>query len=158
MPAAINFLSGILHMAVPKAGVRLVKVLPPFKATSSDLVLVENMSSKTLPNSKMDCSNLLSMEIEENYKIEVMYASITILEEFHANYQDLPSCVEIFSPILKYLEAIPMNYYPKLVKDAHSGLLKSLRNSRDQQNISYIVMQAMKPKALKMFEPKIEQV
>lgn len=158
MPAAINFLSGILHMAVPKTGVKLIQVLPPFKKTSSDLVLVENLSSHTSFNTKMDCLNLLNMDIEESYKIDVLYASLEILEEFHANYKVLPSCVEIFSPILKYLEAIPMNYYPKLVKDAHAGLLNTLRNSIDQRNMPYIVMEAMKPKALKMFEPKIEDV
>lgn len=152
-------MSGILHMAIPKGGVKLIKVLPPFKATSSHLVLLENLSSNDSYILKMDCSNLLDLEIiEENYKIEVLYATIKALENFHTNYQELPSCVEIFNPVLKYLEAIPMDNYPKLVRKVQETFINILRNSRDQRKLPYIVMQTMKPKALKMLEPKIEAV
>lgn len=151
-------MSGILHMAIPKGGVKLIKVLPPFKATSSHLVLLENRSSNDSHIFKMDCTNLLDLDIEENYKIEVLYVTIKVLENFHANYQELPSCLEIFSPVSKYLEAIPMDNYPKLVRKAQETFLRILRNSRDQRKLPYIVMQTMKPKALKMLEPKIEAV
>lgn len=158
MPAVLNFLSGILHMAIPKRSIKLIKVQPPFKPTSSHLVLLDDLSCNDFNNLKMNCSNLLNSEIEENYKMEVLYACIKILEQFHTSYQDLPSCVEIFSPVLRYLEAIPMDKYPKLIKNAQETFLNNLRNSRDQQKLPYIVMQAMKPKALKMLEPKIEEV
>lgn len=158
MPAAINFLSGILHMAIPKTGVKLIKVLPPFKAVSSHLVVVEDFSSIVFDDSKISCSNLLSLEIDESFKVEVFCTSIKILEEFHSHYEDLPSCVEIFSSVLRYLEAIPMDKYPEIARKLHSRFLNTLRNSRDHRSLPYLVSKPKKPKALKMLEPKFEQM
>lgn len=145
-------------MAIPKTGVKLIKVLPPFKKTSSLLVLTKNFSSGYSDQLRLEYSYLLNMDMEESYKIRVLYASLKILEEFHTHFKDLPSCVEIFSPVLKYLEAIPMNYYPELVKNSHEHLFKVLKSSIDQRKLPFIVMQVMKPKALRMYEPKIEEV
>lgn len=158
MPAVINFLSGILHMAVPKQGVKLMKVLPPFQAISSHLVLVDNFSSVSPNDLTMNCSELLGLDINEFFKVKVLYTCIRILEEFQSYYKDLPSSVEIFCSISRYLEAIPMNKYPKVVSNLHNRFLNVLKNSREQQQLHYIVMQAMKPKALKMLDPKIVEV
>lgn len=158
MPAAINFISGILHMAIPKRGVKLIKVLPPFQAISSHLVLVDNCSSIVLKDFKMDCSEMLGLNIEELFKIKVLYICIRFLEEFHSHYEELPSSVEIFSPVLRYLENIPLTKYPKTVENLHNKVLNLLKTSRDQKKLPHIVMAAIKPKALKMLEPKIVEM
>lgn len=145
-------------MAIPKIGVKIVKVLPPFKAISCLLVLLENFSSAENKNVKMNFSDLLNAEIEEKFKIKVLFVTIKLLNEFHAHLQTLPSCVEIFSTVLAYLKAIPMDNYPKLVRDAHAGLVNILNESKEHRKTAYLVMQAMKPKALRMLEPKIEEM
>lgn len=158
IPAAINFLSGVLHMAIPKTGVKLIKVLKPFQAISTQLVLVENFSSVIFNDLKMNCSDLLGLDIEEFFKVKVLYTCIKILEEFQFHYKDLPSSVVIFNPILRYLEDIPMDKYPNVVSNIQIQVLNLLKNSRDHNKLHYIVMQAMKPKALKMLEPRIVEV
>lgn len=145
-------------MAIPKTGVRLIKVLPPFKATSTDLVLVENLSSNYQQDIKLNTSSLLNKNIAESYKINVLYATLKLLEEFHMHFKECPSHVEIFCPVFKYIEAIPMEKYPELVQNTHENLVRVLKNSRDEQKLPYMVMKASKPKALRMLEPKIVEV
>lgn len=158
LPASINFLSGVLHQAIPKTGVKLIKVLPPFKATSSLLLLVENLSSYSQDDLKMDCSTLISRNLDEMNKIKMLYASLNILEGFHNLLKDLPSSVEIFGSTLSYLKSIDMGYYPDIVKNTHSRIVKKLEDSKDELKLPFIVMRAMKPKALRMLEPKIVEV
>ncbi|KAJ8934163.1 hypothetical protein NQ314_013545 [Rhamnusium bicolor] len=140
LPAAINFLSGILHMAVPKTGVKLLKVLPPFKSTSSLLVLVENYSLESFKSLQMDSTDLLENEIKEEYKIRVLYNTLKLLEDFYYNIKELSSSSEIFERPLRYLELIPTLNYPKEVQNY------------------YIAMETKKPKALRLYEPKIEEI
>lgn len=118
----------------------------------------ENLCCENVENLKMDFSSLLNSDINEHDKITILYVTLKILEEFHTYFHNLPSCVEIFSPVFKYLEAISMDNYPALVRDAHRDLLNILKSSRDERKLHYIVMRALKPKALRMLEPKIEEV
>ncbi|KAJ8917757.1 hypothetical protein NQ315_005208 [Exocentrus adspersus] len=157
LPAVINFLSGVLHMAIPKTGVKLVKVLNPFKATASSLVLLENYSLESFKSLKLDSKDLINDDIEEEYKVRVLYTTLKLLEEFYNNLKELSSSNEVFGQVLRYLEMIPTNSYPKEVKTSLEVLTKTLRDSKNK-TLKYIVMQAKKPKALRLYEPKIEPV
>lgn len=146
-------------MVIPKAGVKLMRVLPPFKNTSSQLVLMENLSNQeTSGNLKMDCSCLLNKDIDDNFKVRVLFTTLNLLGEFHIHLQNLPSSVEIFNPVLKYLEDVPINKYPESVKNIYYKLQRVLNESKAQRKLEYLVMPTMKPKALRLYEPKIEEV
>lgn len=157
MPATLNFLCGMLYQAIPRNGMKFLKPPPPF-STSYLLVVAKNIEkSEKFESLKMDFSNMLSTDIEEAFKIQILYANLKILGEFYTHLENLPSSVEIFNPALTFLEAIPIANYPELVRSTHEHCISLFKNGRALKQITYIVMQAMKPKALRMLEPKIEK-
>ncbi|CAG9817556.1 unnamed protein product [Phaedon cochleariae] len=162
LPGVINFLAGLLHMAIPKTGVKLVKVPPPFKSTSTLLVLLENLSLSFSDSSEkcfqMKNTDLLSTEIDEEFKVRALHTAIGLSEEFYRHFEKLPSNVEIFSPIQKYLELVPALNYPRKVANGMENLSNCLNKTKSERILNYIVMEATRPKALRLYEPKIEPV
>lgn len=157
LPAAVNFLGGIFHMAIPKTSVRILKVLPPFKSLSSDLVLTTNCSSMEITD-KLPISSLVEKELTDHYKILVIYITLKLLRDFIENLKNLLSNVEIFSVVEKYVHQIPMEFYPKEVKAAHKEVCASLTKLESERKLQYLIMEDKKPKALRLYEPKIVEV
>ncbi|XP_018579917.1 nucleolar protein 14 homolog [Anoplophora glabripennis] len=158
LPAVIIFLTGILHMAVPKSKPKLIKILPPFKATASDLVLLENYSLGSFKSLHLDSKDLVNDDISEEYKVRVLYVALKLLEEFYNNLKELSSSIEIFNPVLRYLDMIPTCNYPREIKTCLEDLTNTLRNGKVNKKLNYIIMAAERPKALRLYEPKIEEV
>nr|CAI5837325.1 unnamed protein product [Callosobruchus analis] len=158
LPAAINYLSGILHMAIPKSGVKLIKVLPPFKSTCSDLVLLGNHSLDLCEDLKMNVTDLFCTSYDDLYKIRILHNAVKALTEFHNNLETLPSCCEIFEPVLRYLELIPLQNYPVIVQTVVQDLILTLQKQKENRQLQKIVREAERPKALRLYEPKIVEV
>ncbi|VEN44312.1 unnamed protein product [Callosobruchus maculatus] len=158
LPATINYLSGILHMAIPKSGVKLIKVSRPFKSTCSDLVLLENHSLDLCEDLKMNVTDLFCTRYDEQYKIRIFHNAVKALSEFHNNLEGLPSCCEIFEPVLRYLELIPLQNYPVIVQTIAQDLILTLQKQKENRQLRKIVREAERPKALRLYEPKIVEV
>lgn len=144
-------------MAIPKSGVRLIKVLPPFRSTSSALVLYKNCSSVCM-SLKLEASDLTETEISEDFKIRALYTSLKLLQEFKSNFSDYSSQYEIFENIIHYLEQLPVSNYPIEVQNEIKKVLDNLKQTKEERKLDYIVMAAKKPKALRLYEPNIEKV
>ncbi|KAF2903270.1 hypothetical protein ILUMI_02919 [Ignelater luminosus] len=157
LPAAVSFLAGILHMTIPKSGVRLIKVLPPFRSTSSALVLYKNCSSVCM-SLKLEISDLTEIEISEDFKIRALYTTLKLLQEFKLIFSDYSSRCEIFENVTHYLEQIPVSNYPIEVQNEMKKLSDSLEKTKQERKLDYIVMEAKKPKALRLYEPNIQKV
>ncbi|XP_060529422.1 nucleolar protein 14 homolog [Cylas formicarius] len=157
LPAAINFLTGILHMSIPKNGVQLIKVPPPFKPVYSQLVLLRDCS-KIKPSSKLNPTILIDPEINDEFKINILYRTLQLLREFFEKYKTLPSCLEIFALVENFLKKIPLEYYPNEVINQHEQLGMSLNELRKNRRLNYVKLAEKKPKALRLYEPKIEEV
>ncbi|KAJ8941561.1 hypothetical protein NQ318_011520 [Aromia moschata] len=56
------------------------------------------------------------------------------------------------------MEMIPTSKYPKEIKTAVEDFVNLLDEDRLKRKLDYIVMEAKKPKALRLYEPKIEEV
>ncbi|KAJ8985040.1 hypothetical protein NQ317_016951 [Molorchus minor] len=158
LPAVVNFLSGLLHMAIPKSGVRLFKIIPPFKSTSSLLVLLKDYNSESFNSYSLDSRDLLNNEIEEDYKVRVLYNSLKLLQNFYSNFAELSSRIEIFNLPEKFLNKIPTTNYPKEVKELMEDFRKTLKQGKTDCKLEYVFMEAKKPKALRLYEPKIQEV
>lgn len=156
LPAAINFLAGILHLAIPKTGVKLIRVLPPFKATLSLLSLTKEMREEV--SLKLELTDLLNRPTDDSFKVRSLFVTLQLLNDFHKNLSHLPSLVEIYEPIFKYLNLIPKQNYPERVQKEFENLIEVLQNSVANRTLEYIVMEKKRPKALKLYEPKIEPV
>lgn len=155
LAAAINFLAGILHNAVPKRGVQLLKILPPFKPTQSLLVLADDIEFNS-PLLKLDVTDLLNKEIDNSFQIRSLYVAVTQLKDFCNNLEKIPSSLEIFGYAINYLKLIPNDRYPLTLKTKIQDVLDTFQKSQNSRVLQYIVMEKKRPKALKLYEPKIE--
>ncbi|KAL1494774.1 hypothetical protein ABEB36_010319 [Hypothenemus hampei] len=158
LPLTIVYLAGILHMAIPKTSVKLIKICPPFKPLASDLVLTSDKTSLSTLNSKLNVSYLIQSEVTDEFKIVALLLTLRLLNDFIENLKDLPSSVEIFEPINKFLIQIPMEFYPKLVRDEYKRVCDSLEKLQSERKLEYLVLEAKKPKALRLYEPKIVEI
>lgn len=144
-------------MAIPKVGVKLIKVNPPFQATSNLLVLF-NDCRKNNTDLKMQICDLIKEEIDDSFKVRAIYTSLKLIEEFHNNFATIPSNVEIFSDINAYLELLPTRNYPKIVVEQYETVSRQLKTNINERKLEYVVMAALKPKALRLYEPKIVEM
>lgn len=158
MPSTIIYLTGIIHMAVPKLGVKLIKVLRPFKSNSAALVLPEK-TTENIDNFKM-CANdfTCDKEIDDEFKVRVLYSSLKLTAELYENWSNLSTHVVIFEPFFNLLKQIQKDNYPEKIQDEIVHLQSIYSNSKENQSIEYIVYEKRKPKALRLYEPNIQKV
>uniref|UniRef100_A0AAR5P094 Nucleolar protein 14 n=2 Tax=Dendroctonus ponderosae TaxID=77166 RepID=A0AAR5P094_DENPD len=157
LPAVINYICGILHMAIPKTGVKLIKILPPFKSISSHFVVCRKFSGEKL-SGKHKVSNLVQLEINDEFKVSTLFLSLKILNDFIDQLKNLPSSIKMFTEPEKFVREIPMDLYPEIVKDVYQKLCNSFAELKAEHKMPYLVIEAKKPKALRLYEPKIVQV
>lgn len=148
---------GILHMGVPKLGVKLVKIIPPFKPNSTALVLSKK-HTKCNAELKMNARDFVEEEIDEDFKIRTIYTVLKIAQELHENWNELPSQLEIFEPFLKLLDMIPEQNYPSEIQTEMNKAKNIILERKKSKKIEYVVMEKKKPKALRLYEPNIEKV
>lgn len=153
----MNYLCGILHMCVPKTGIKLMKIPPPFKSSSNALVLFNNWNESNV-KLNMDFAYLLNGEIEDECKIRTLYQVLCVCEELLTNFEDLQSNYEIFSLFVNYLNMIPMNNYPEELRTKVVMLKDKFSFLKNNRSLQYLVMTKQKPKALRLYEPNIEKV
>ncbi|KAB0794544.1 hypothetical protein PPYR_11383 [Photinus pyralis] len=155
LPSATKFLAGVLHMAIPKPCVKQIKVLPPFRSISSHLVLTKRTT--TLTTTKLELTDLTELDISEDFKQRSLQVALQLVSEFNENFHELSSNCEIFSPIEEYLGQIPTANYTPDLRQLLGEILDKLKSNHDKK-LYYIVMQASKPKALRLYEPNIQKV
>ena len=84
-------------------------------------------------------------------------SAVILLEQYSSVYCDYPSCKEIFSPIKCQCGKLPVENYPNSLRKQIKRLTDNISEKMDLKR-KPLVMQKKKPPALKMFEPRIEEV
>ncbi|XP_047352616.1 nucleolar protein 14 homolog [Vespa velutina] len=161
-PSAINFLRGIIYMATPKLLIKGIKVIPPFKSIgeSSNLLIIDQEKTDLEMNLNtviMKAYDLVNEDIDNDYRIRVLFTAINLINEFKNHLQELESAYSIFEPIIKLLKENPCNGYPSTLKEhiKHlNGELIDLKNKK----LEYIIREKKRPKPLRQYEPHIERV
>ncbi|KAK4875209.1 hypothetical protein RN001_011631 [Aquatica leii] len=156
LPSAINFLAGLLHMAIPKNTVQRIRVLPPFKSTSNSLALYRKESTLKM-SLKLEPTDLIETEITDDFKVRVLYNALKIISEFNYNFKEFASNREIFALIVKYLELIPIDHYNDNMQEEMKNLLSSLKATTEKK-LFYLMAEVKRPKALRLYEPNIQKV
>lgn len=140
-------------MAIPKR-IKLLKIIHPFKHTSNLLVV----DARTRTNFfKMNCSDLLDTEIDNDFRVRSLATAVKMLQEFNRNFKEIPSRCEIFAVVYDYLKLLPETY-PKAVLEEIKLLQKQLEEDRNNRKLEYIIMEKKKPKPLRLYEPNIQKV
>ncbi|XP_046609585.1 nucleolar protein 14 [Neodiprion virginianus] len=161
-PSVINFLRGVIHMSTPKPSVQVIKTIPPFKCIGelSNLLVVDTDQTKFKINPEsnlMLATDLNENEIDDNFKIRTFVTAVNLVSEFKTQLEELDAAYPIFEPIIKLLSINKMSNYPENVKQRVRCILKDLNTLKDKK-LEYITREKKKPKALRLYEPRIETV
>ncbi|XP_069679275.1 nucleolar protein 14 [Periplaneta americana] len=160
-PAAINFLHGVIEMAVPKSCVRMVSVVFPVHIIGRArnlLVLPEHSIDSYEETQLMNIDDLRGINSEKtNFNIRALHTAVKLLLEFCEHFWNVTSNYIIFNPVAITLKKLDVEKYPSvLIKDIQRLFAKV--EEKRQQKLEFLVLEKKKPKALRLYEPRIEEV
>ncbi|KAM4810152.1 nucleolar protein 14 [Rhinophrynus dorsalis] len=166
IPELINFLLGILHLAVPSKDSIGYTLVPPFKprGKNSELLLVRSKEDadtwvkKSLPLTAI-CGLKESSETEINhYKLTCVAVCLDLVRRCVDIYGSLPSFREIMCPITTLLrDHLPTNNYPQQLQDLQKDLLTEIERHGNKL-YKPLMFEKQMPIPMKMFTPKVMPV
>lgn len=162
LPAALNFLVGVIYVCVPKRPIQQIKVIPPFKSSgdgSSLLVLTNSEFAKVKNSSEgfLEAADLVRTEIDASFKVRALNSALRLTTDFLETLADNSSVKFLAEPIEHILERLDVEQYPAFVKSSYDKC-RTVINSINDKNLLYIVPGVKRPKALRMMEPKFERI
>lgn len=160
LPAAFNFLRGLLFLPIPTLPDHQIKVLKPMKphGPRSNL-LVLNKSEKINDSDcwKMLARHLINVNQDNDFKTRVLVTSIKLLEDFFNQAGDLTIQRTLFEPHLDLLKKIPKADYPESVAKQLAGTIDMMETTLKAKTFVPLVSENKKPKSLKLYEPAVEK-
>ncbi|XP_036385181.1 nucleolar protein 14 [Megalops cyprinoides] len=165
VPELINFLLGVLHLAVPDKRSLGYPVVPPFRAAgkSCDLLVLSNAeaaeswSRTPLPLSSVRGLKLQDEPERDRYRLSMLATCLDLVKRCASLYKSLPSFSPIFQPIRTLLtKHLAVESHPAQIKDLHREIVEILSGV----SVSHppLVFDKKKPIPLKLFTPKIVEV
>ena len=146
-------------MAVPKMPTELLRVVHPIYISKAarNLLVIEETSAESHLEAGLMSINDLRGETNDHFKIRALHTSVKLAQEFCENLKYKPSSHQIFAPVLNTINKLDLQRYPPYVVDSVKSLVCSIE-ALSQQKLQYLVAEKKKPKALRLYEPKIERV
>lgn len=160
LPAAINFLTGVLYLCVPKRPIQQMKVIPPFKSSgnaNSLLVLSAKAKKLKFENHLLSAKDLLVTEIDEAFKVRALKSTLLLTNDLLEQQMDNTSVKFLLIPIENFVNQIQFNQYPSFVAESVESF-KSLVSKINDNLLTYLMPAMKKPKALRQLEPKFERI
>ena len=165
LPAALNFLNGVIYLCVRKRPIQQLKVIPPFKSVgiqNSLLVLSGEESPEVLTrmckNDKLlRSTDLVDTSIDESFKVRALHTTLLMACNALEMLVENTGAKFFAAPLENIIGRLDCTEYPGFIKEAVTKCQK-LIDSIGDQNLSYLVPGVKKPKQLRMLEPKIERI
>ncbi|XP_041042478.1 nucleolar protein 14 isoform X2 [Carcharodon carcharias] len=165
IPEVINFLLGILYMAIPSKGTMGYTLVPPFKPSgkSSDLLVVkdkkaaESWEMKPLPMSSLQGVKQQDELQTANFRFSCIALCFNLCKRCSSLYRSLPAFQEIIRPLEIILTShLPVNDYPVQLQELYHEVLQEVQD----RPACYcpLKFEKKKPVPLKLFTPKIVEV
>ncbi|KAL6470624.1 hypothetical protein MHYP_G00217430 [Metynnis hypsauchen] len=164
-PELINFLMGLLHMAVPADTCTGYSVVPPFKqqGKASKLLLLSDTEAsnswirKAIPLTSVHRVTASTDLEKDHYRLSVLHTCLDLVKRCTLLYRDLPSYDQIFQPVRTLLaKHLPVQSYPSSLQELHREILEAIPETHSKR--APLVFDKKKPIPLKLLEPKIVEV
>lgn len=166
LPELLNFLCGILHLAVPDKTSIGYSVVPPFrwkgKHTELLLLLSAPQSSATWTNHALPLALTQHLELTDHlhmdhHRLTCLSTCLDLVKRCCLLYKDSDSFTVIFQPIKTLLsEHLPLQTHPEVLQELKTEILAAIEGTPRSQNP--LVFAKQKPIPLRMFTPKIVEV
>ncbi|XP_062867810.1 nucleolar protein 14 [Trichomycterus rosablanca] len=162
-PELINFLLGLLHLAVPSHTCTDYTLVPPFRQQSkcAELLLVcDGESAHSWKRKHIPLTSVPTTQTplkSDHYRLSMVYVCLDLVKRLTQLYRQLPSYHHIFHPIRALLtKHLPVTRYPAALQELHREILEALSETVSQH--APLVFDKKKPIPLKLLEPKLVQV
>lgn len=158
LPAALNFLAGVLYLAIRKRSVHRIKVVPPFKSSgdTSSLLVLKKPSAFDGKDYRLMATDFSDEPIDNSFKIRALNTAVMLTQKAFSNL-DKSGLQLLVEPFTKFLDKIDLNNYPQACKANVSSLLK-LFDAINSEPLAYLVPEMKRPKTLRQLEPKYERI
>ncbi|XP_026494525.2 nucleolar protein 14 [Vanessa tameamea] len=159
VPAAVNFLRGVIFLCANTCVLNPVQVVPPFRLhKSAKILILERDCSKMTAERKMAAKDLAATEIDDSLKIRCLLTAMLMLKEFFDNYIEIEALEAIFEPHIQLLRRVDLDLYPKKVSKKISEVLTYMKQTLEVKTYTQMSREKVKPKALRLYEPDIQDV
>ncbi|XP_074848493.1 nucleolar protein 14 [Carettochelys insculpta] len=165
VPELINFLLGILHLAIPQKQTQGYTLVHPFRPAgkNSELLLVSDKKDmdiwkkQNLPLSIVTRLKESSKTEMNHFRLSCVAVCLDLIKKSAALYGSLSSFCEIMQPIRVLLtEHMSVTEYPKQMQELYQNALKEIEDKG--KHYTPLVCEKKKPMPLKLYTPKIVKV
>ena len=95
-------------------------------------------------------------EFNDQFRVAALSVTVRLLSDFLALWNEFPSTIDIFKPILENLRKLPLEKYNICLVDSITTLIKSVERL-NQVTRTRLIHEAKKPRPLRLYEPVIEE-
>ncbi|KAL9694768.1 hypothetical protein quinque_014053 [Culex quinquefasciatus] len=158
LPAALNFLNGVIYMCAETKAIQVVKIVPPFKSFapwSNLLVLEETVEDVEETKLSLRAEDFVTGAIDDSFKMRVLNTTLGMIRAVCSKLSKLDGAHHIVANFLPHLRRIDEELYPKVLQTALADTRQALQTLHDKP-LHYLVAPEKKPKPLRLLEPKIE--
>ncbi|KAK0136124.1 Nucleolar protein 14 [Merluccius polli] len=165
LPELLNFLCGILHLAVPDKTSIGYSLVPPFRPVGKhmDLLLLSSpQSSSTWTSGPLPLALTQHLELtdslhRDHHGLSCLSTCLDLVKRCCLLYKDSDSFAAIFQPIKTLLSKhLPLAAHPEALQELKTEILAAIEGA--PCSLTPLVWEKQKPIPLRMFTPKIVEV
>jgi nucleolar protein 14 len=94
---------------------------------------------------------------DDGFKLRALHTAVKLLLEFCCHLRNMSACYHIFKPVLMTLKQLDVEKYPYFLQENIKNIASKVEEMA-QQKLQFLVMEKKKPKALRLYEPRVEEV
>jgi nucleolar protein 14 len=92
-----------------------------------------------------------------SFKLRALHTALKLLLEFCCHLDNLSASYHIFKPVLTTLKGIDVEKYPCFFQEDIQSIISNIEEMAHKK-LQFLVKEKKKPKALRLYEPRIEEV
>jgi len=92
-----------------------------------------------------------------SFKLRALHTAVKLLLEFCCHLENLSASYHIFKPVLTTLKQIDVEKYPCFLQEDIQSIISKIEEMAHKK-LHFLVKEKKKPKALRLHEPRIEEV
>lgn len=94
---------------------------------------------------------------DDSFKLRALHTAVKLLLEFCCHLENMSASYHIFKPVLTTLKQLEVVKYPSFLQEDIKSVISKVEKM-EQQKLQFLVMEKKKPKALRLYEPRVEEV
>ncbi|XP_061393236.1 nucleolar protein 14 homolog [Musca vetustissima] len=161
LPAAFNFLTGLIFLCIPKRPVEIIKVVPPFQSQGPLnrllAIATDSKEYKDIKEEPLNAEDLVTQLISNDFKVRSLNQTLQLIQDATSLVSEHVGSNFLVAPIYEMMDKLDVTPYPSYVKENYEKT-KTLLETVMNKPLTKLVPPEKKPKALRLLEPRIETV